>query len=151
MPFCAGRNGGRPPDCSGEFRRHLYGSGDHTGNCRDRAGEEKGQGYLLKISPPLFPRRGGAGSMRGPKGGCEKKHLTNYFFRHNINNNNRTIKPVSKSSRRSVRRSQRAAEGGIAAAAAALNGLTRAIRGRLMPLGATGASPVIKEVRIMGA
>ena len=70
--FCAGGNGGRPPDCSGEFRRHLYGSGDHTGNCRDRAGEEKGQGYLLKISPPLFPRRGGAGSMRGPKGGCEK-------------------------------------------------------------------------------
>ena len=58
--------------------------------------------------------------------------LTNRFRRHNIEYNNQTglLKPVSKSSRRSVRRSQRAADGGIAAAAATLNGLTRAIRGR---------------------
>ena len=58
---------------------------------------------------------------------------------------------MSKSSTQDVRRTKRAADGGIAAATARPNGLTRAIRERYAALGATGASPVIKEVCIMCA
>lgn len=58
---------------------------------------------------------------------------------------------MSESSKHRFRRSQRAAGGGIAAAAAVTNGLTRANRADRISgtLGATGPPPVTKGARML--